>query len=182
MTDGTIQPIRRIVTIEDEDGTSLASADGPSPDVRTDPARPGFASTRIWVTEGTPAPIIGIRETLHLPHSLTPPEKGSVCRVLAIPPDNQYATESDVRTYFEAMGSPEACRFGTGAHPYLQCTDSLDFCIVMAGEVTLVLDMEEVSLTEGDTVILQGGNHAWSNRSDRLCTLFMSQHDGTYSP
>ena len=52
---GSVRPVRRIVTIDDESGKSRAIADGPSPDVRTDPARPGFASTRIWVTDRTPA-------------------------------------------------------------------------------------------------------------------------------
>ncbi|MDA0239995.1 MAG: cupin domain-containing protein [Proteobacteria bacterium] len=179
MSNPSIKPTRRIVTVEDSDGTSIACADGPSPDVRTDPARPGFASTRIWLTEGTPAPIVGVRETLDLAHSLRPPSEGSVCRVLTIPPDTDNVTEGEVRAYFETMGSPDVCRCGDGTHPYMQCTDSLDFCIVLEGEITLVLDMEEVSLKAEDTVILQGGNHAWSNRSDRSCRLFISQHDGT---
>ena len=66
------KPVRRIVVI-DENDKSKAIADGPSPDVRTDPARPGFSSTRIWVTDRTPARIKGVRETLHMPHTLEPP-------------------------------------------------------------------------------------------------------------
>jgi hypothetical protein len=69
MSDST-RPVRRIVTVDGEDGRSFASQDGPCPDVRTDPARPGFSSTRIWVTDATPARIKGIRETLRLPHAL----------------------------------------------------------------------------------------------------------------
>jgi len=41
------KPVRRIVTVDGEDGRSKAIADGPSADVRTDPARPGYSSTRI---------------------------------------------------------------------------------------------------------------------------------------
>jgi hypothetical protein len=44
-----LKPVRRIVTIDDAEGRSVAVADGPSPDVRGDPARPGFSSARIWV-------------------------------------------------------------------------------------------------------------------------------------
>ena len=184
MTDNGVKPIRRIVTIEDEEGNSIACTDGPSPDVRTDPARPGFSSTRIWVIEATPAPIIGVRETLQLPHSLEPPAKGSVCRVVTFPPDRQFiekVSEIDVRDYFDAMGSPHACTFTADTpHPYMQETETVDFCLIMEGEITLVLDTEEVQLKEGDTVIQQGANHAWSNRSDRTCTIFFSLHDGSY--
>ena len=81
-----VKPVRRIVVI-DENDKSKAIADGPSPDVRIDPARPGFASTRIWVTDRTPIPLKNVRETLHLPHTLEPPPGGSVCRVVTFPPD-----------------------------------------------------------------------------------------------
>ena len=52
------KPTRRIVTIDDKAGKSVAVQDGPAPDVRTDPARPGFTSTRIWLTDRAP-PRIG---------------------------------------------------------------------------------------------------------------------------
>src|SRR5918996_739454 len=107
------KPVRRIVTVDDESGKSVAIHDGPSPDVRTDPARPGYSSTRIWVTDRTPARIEGIRDTLNAPH------------------------------------------------PYMQRTRTLDFCLILEGEITLVLDTEEVTLTAGDTVVQRGTHHAW---------------------
>ena len=54
-----VKPVRRIITVDGEDGKSVAIADGPSPDVRTDPARPGYTATRVWVTDRTPARIKG---------------------------------------------------------------------------------------------------------------------------
>ena len=107
-----MKPIRRIVCIDNEDGKSEAIADGPSPDVRTDPARPGFVSTRIWVTDATPARIKGIRETLALPHTLEPPPRG-----LGVPHRHVSARRRrvgarsaprEVAAYFHAMGSPQA--------------------------------------------------------------------------
>ena len=56
-----VKPVRRIVVI-DENDKSKAIADGPVSDVRTDPARPGFTSTHLWVTDRTPARIKGVRE------------------------------------------------------------------------------------------------------------------------
>jgi uncharacterized cupin superfamily protein len=88
-------------------------------------------------------------------------------------------TDEKVSDFFAAMGSPGASRLGDGAaHPYMQRTPSLDYIFVLDGEVTLVLDTEEVHLKEGDTVIGIGASHAWSNRSDRPCELFISSHSG----
>jgi uncharacterized cupin superfamily protein len=59
----------------------------------------------------------------------------------------------------------------------MQKTRTLDFCLILEGEVTLVLDTEEVQLKAGDSVIQRGTNHAWSNRSDRPCRIAISSHD-----
>src|SRR5262249_28215024 len=75
-------------------------------------------------------------------------------------------------------GSPAASTYSPKApHPYMQKTRTLDFCLVLDGEITLVLDTEEVHLAAGDTVVQRGTNHAWSNRSDRPCTIAVSSHD-----
>jgi mannose-6-phosphate isomerase-like protein (cupin superfamily) len=175
--------VRRVVAGNDDSGKAVALSDGPSPDVRTDPARPGFAATRIWLTDATPARTKGIRETLDLPHTIEPPENGSVCRYVTFPPDATFigkVGEDEVRGYFEAMGSPQASTYSPGApHPYMQKTRSLDFCYILEGEITLVLDTEEVHLSEGDTVVQRGTNHAWSNRSDAPCTIIFSSHDAS---
>ena len=181
MTD-KVKPVRRIVVI-DENEKSKAIADGPSPDVRTDPARPGFASTRIWVTDRTPAKIKGVRETLDRPHTLEPPAGGSVCRVVTFPPDAGFEGKvgaTEVQAYFAAMGSPGASTYSADApHPYMQKTRTLDFCLILEGEITLVLDTEEVHLKAGDTVVQRGTNHAWSNRSNQPCVIAFSSHDAT---
>jgi mannose-6-phosphate isomerase-like protein (cupin superfamily) len=178
------KPVRRIVCIDNDEGISEAISDGPSPDVRTDPARPGFASTRIWVTDRTPARIKGIRETLDKPHTLEPPAGGSVCRVVTFPPDEAFKGKvgaKEVEAYFRAMGSPGASTYSAQApSPYMQKTRTLDFCLVLEGEITLVLDKQEVALKAGDTVVQRGTNHAWSNRSSQPCTIVFSSHDAAY--
>jgi mannose-6-phosphate isomerase-like protein (cupin superfamily) len=183
MSDALQKELRRLVVV-DENGKSKAIADGPSPDVRSDPARPGFVSSRMWVTDGTPARVKGIRETVHTPHTLEPPPNGSVCRVVVFPPDSTWKGKvgsADVRRYFEAMGSPHASTYSSVApHPYMQKTRTLDFCFVIEGAITLVLDTEEVDLEAGDTVVQRGTNHAWSNRSGRPCVVAFSSHDAAY--
>jgi mannose-6-phosphate isomerase-like protein (cupin superfamily) len=176
-----LKPVRRIVTVDDDGGKSVAIHDGPARDVRTDPARTGYSSTRIWVTDRTPARIAGTRDTLDAPHTIEPPPGGSVCRVVTFPPDDSFRGHvgaREVRAFFEAMGSPGASTYGPDArHPYMQKTRTLDFCLVLEGAITLVLDTEEVRLSAGDTVVQRGTNHAWSNRSGKPCVIAFSSHD-----
>jgi len=180
MTDAP-KPVRRIVTIDDAGGKSVAIEDRPVGDVRTDPARPGFVSTRIWVTDATPVAIKHARQALALPHRIEPPPRGSVCRIVTFAPDAAFRGKiagAEVAAFFRAMGSPAASTYSPKApHPYMQKTRTLDFCLVLDGEITLVLDTEEVHLAAGDTVVQRGTNHAWSNRSDRPCTIAISSHD-----
>jgi Cupin domain len=176
------KPVRRLITVDDAAGRSRKISDGPSPDVRVDPARPGYSATRIWVTDRTPARMEGITDTLHLPHTLEPPLGGSVCRVVTFPPERSTSrvSASDVLAFFATMGSPAASTGKAGApHPYMQRTQTLDLCLVLEGEITLVLDTAEVQLKAGDTVVQRGTNHAWSNRSDQPCTIAFSSHDAT---
>ena len=85
---------------------------------------------------------------------------------------------SDVAAFFRAMESPAASTYSPQApHPYMQKTRTLDFCLILEGEITLVLDTAEVQLAAGDTVVQRGTNHAWSNRSDQPCTIAISSHD-----
>lgn len=79
------KPVRRIVTAQDENEKPMVLFDGPTPDVRTDPARPGYASAQIWATDRTPARIKGVKETLPLSRIIEPPKNGSVFRVVTFP-------------------------------------------------------------------------------------------------
>jgi quercetin dioxygenase-like cupin family protein len=148
-----VKPARRIVCADREPGRSSLICDGPTPDVRLDPARPGFASQRMWVTDDTPAKIVA--ETLHLPHALEPPRKGSVMRVVTC----AYAREAP--------------------HPYMQKTKTLDFCVVLEGEIVLQLDSQEVGMKAGEIAIVRGSRHAWSNRSNNPAVVAIASHDGS---
>lgn len=175
-----VKPARRIVCMDREPNKSTLVSDGPSPDVRIDPARPGYASQRMWVTDGTPAKIV--LETLHLPHSIEPPPNGSVLNVVTFPPDAVWQGKvraRDVQAFFKAMGSPRASTYSPVApHPYMQKTQTLEFGIVTEGEIVLVLDTQEVLLNTGDFIVQRGANHAWSNRTNKPATVIIATHDG----
>lgn len=175
-----VKPQRRIVTIDREAGLGVLVADGPAPDVRTDAARPGYASQRLWVTDSHPAKIV--LETLHLPHTIEPPKRGSVCRVVTIPPDDSWKGKvgsAEVAAFFRGMGSPGASTYSAQApHPYMQKTRTLEFNVVIEGEIVLVLDTQEVKLKQGDIVVQRGTNHSWSNRSGKPAVVSVMSHDG----
>lgn len=175
-----VKPQRRIVTIDREDGKGSLVSDGPAPDVRTDPARPGYALQRLWVTDLHPAKIV--YESLQLAHVLEPPPGGSVCRVETIPPDAGWKGKvgaAEVQAYFRALGAPGASTYSPLApHPYMQKTRTLEFAVVLEGEVVMVLDTQEVPLKTGDIVIQRGTNHAWSNRSGAPARIAIAGHDG----
>ena len=60
----------------------------------------------------------------------------------------------------------------------MQKTRTIDFGIVLEGEIVLVLDTQEVQLKAGDFIVQRGTNHAWSNRSAKPATLAIDSHDG----
>jgi uncharacterized cupin superfamily protein len=75
------------------------------------------------------------------------------------------------------MGASSASTYSPKAsHPYMQKTRALDFCIVLEGEIALVLDTQEVTLKAGEFVIQRGTNHAWSNRSGRPAVVAIASH------
>jgi len=174
-----VKPQRRVVAIDREAGKSSLVGDTASPDVRTDPARPGFALHRMWVVDSCPAKIVF--ETLHLPHVLIPPAKGSVLNVFTFPPDSDWKGkigQREVQAYFQSVGAPGASTYSADApHPYMQKTRTLDLCIVLEGEIVLVLDTQEVVLKQGEFVVNRGSNHAWSNRSGKPAVVAIASHD-----
>lgn len=175
--------IRRVLVV-DEGEHSKVIADGPSPDIRTDPARPGFSLARMWVSDSTPVGLKGLRESLQKPEVITPRAGGSVCYVATFPPDDVFKRRvgaAEVQAYFASIGAADASTYGAGApHPYMQKLRALEFGMILEGSITLVLDLEEVNLTAGDIVVQRGTNQAWSNRSDRPCVIAFSAHDGSW--
>jgi uncharacterized cupin superfamily protein len=59
----------------------------------------------------------------------------------------------------------------------MQKTRTLDFCVVLEGEIVLVLDAQEVLLKAGEIVVQRGTSHAWSNRSGSPAVVAIASHD-----
>jgi quercetin dioxygenase-like cupin family protein len=165
-----IKPIRRVVTGHDARGQSVILSDGPSPHVLTIPGRPDFALTDLWVTEGAPASNAGTADPAARPVVLEPPRNGSIFRVVEFPPD-QAPGGFDRAAAFAAMGADHAMDQDASRHPGMHKTDTVDYALVLTGEIWALMDDGETLLQAGDTLVQRGTNHAWSNRSDRPCLV-----------
>ena len=103
-------------------------------------------------------------------------------RVVTVPPDESWRGKvgaREVHAFFQTMGSPGASTYSPKApHPYMQKTRTLDFCIILEGELVLVLDTQEVRLKAGEVVVQRGTNHAWSNLSGNPAVVAIASHDG----
>ena len=174
-----VKPQRRVVAGDRQAGRSSLILDAPSPDVRIDAARPGFAIQRMWVVDSAPAKLA--YETLHLPNVLAAPKGGSVLNVFTFPPDAAWKGKvgsREVQAYFAQVGATRASTYSAQApHPYMQKMRALDLAIVLEGEITLVLDTREVIVRQGEFVINRGSNHAWSNRTDKPAVVAIASHD-----
>ena len=165
-----IKPIRRVVTGHDARGRSVIVSDGPSPHVLTIPGRPDFGLTNLWVTDKAPASNAGTADAAARPVVLEPPRNGAIFRIVEFPPD-QSPGGFDRKAAFAAMGADHAMDPSAARHPGMHKTDTVDFALVLAGEIWALMDEGETLLRAGDTLVQRGTNHAWSNRSAAPCLV-----------
>jgi hypothetical protein len=178
------RPVRRIVCADGADGRSFALADGPVNDLLRDPARPGFESARVWATDRTPAVALTAQAVAAMPGLLEPPSRGALFRIVTVPPDSAWSSNVSTgaaREFFVAAAAEHLWRGAGAKHPYMQQSSTLDLCVVLEGELHLILDTAEVALCAGDSIVQRGARHAWSNRSNRPAVLAISSHDGVHS-
>jgi len=159
--------IRRVVSGHNAEGKSVFILEGQAP--HTYSRGPGAAVvTELWETRGSPADNRGNDDATNHPYRLPPPRNGSVFRVIEYPPDRQRlaALERERNAHDDGSGRGAALDRGNPRHPGFHKTHSVDYVIVLSGEIYALMDEGEVLLKPGDVLIQRGTNHAWSNRSD----------------
>ncbi|MEU6256196.1 cupin domain-containing protein [Streptomyces sp. NPDC047043] len=182
----SLQPFRRIVTGHDAADRAVITQDAPPTRVMEIGGPGGPTFYEIWNTRQTPAVIdrqSGEPAEDHL--VLGPPEHGTRLRVIDFPPEDdriRSLTGAEAAEKFGEMGGADAARPAAGArHPLMHRTQTIDYGIVIEGELTLVLDDGETTLRAGDIVIQRGTNHAWANRSAVNCRVAFVLIDGQYT-
>jgi mannose-6-phosphate isomerase-like protein (cupin superfamily) len=179
-------PIHRVVTGHREDGTAVAISAGPLPTVQEIKAIPGTIFHEVWSTSGSPAAVDNGPDPTVGPLMLPPPKHGTRIRFVDIPPDTPELLAhgaAKMHDAFSQVGDVAASTVkASSPHPLMHRTESVDYGIVMEGELTLVLDDTEVALKPGSVVVQRGTNHAWANRSGKPCRMLFVLVDGQYEP
>jgi hypothetical protein len=161
---------RRIVTGHNTEGKSIFVSDGQSP--ATFNRAGGTTISDYWVTHATPADNSGKAEGAPKSFELHPPHGGSVFRVIDLPPDKiRYAAPGAQPDHAVA-----------GRHPGFHKTNTIDYAIVLEGEVWAMMDEGETLMRAGDVLVQRGTSHAWSNRSDRTCVIAFILIDAKPAP
>ena len=179
--------VRRVVTGHDKNGKAVVIEDGLAPAVRSNPLRPGHISIDLWRTSTAPVPLAGAEpDPTAGPRKIHPDPRGTVLRISEVAPESEAIrnlTPEKARELFKAMGNESASTFGRGgSHPLMHRTETVDYAVVLDGEIYMVLDDGEVKLTTGDVVIQRGTNHAWSNRSGKSVRMLYVLIDGEFDP
>ena len=120
------------------------------------------------------------------PLMLPPPKLGTRIRFVDIPPDSAELLAhgaARMKDAFAQIGDVAASTVKADSpHPLMHRTETVDYGIVIEGELTLVLDDSEVQLRPGSVVVQRGTNHAWANRSGKPCRMLFVLVDGAYEP
>lgn len=179
-------PIHRVVTGHDAQGRSIITSDGPLPTVVEVAAIPGTLFHEVWNTSTTPVRVDNGADPTLGPLVLSPPERGTRMRFVDIPPDTEEflaSAKSKMHEAFSQIGEAGASTVQADSpHPLMHRTESVDYGIVIEGEMTLVLERGEVALKPGSVVVQRGTNHAWANRSGKPCRMLFILIDGEYDP
>ena len=156
--------IRRVVTGVNGEGKAVVVQDGPAPHTVSRPAI-SVESALLWVTDETPADLSRYEDPTDREIGVAPPPGGSILRVVEFLPQ---PGEIDNDAFLKVMGL--GADHG-GRHAFMHRTRSIDYAIVLSGEIDMLLDDGEVHVKAGDILIQRATNHAWVNRSGQPCRI-----------
>lgn len=133
---------RRVVTGHDAEGRAAVLYDSLAPNVKRRPS--GLVSTLLWTTDESPADVGRGDDRAAREIGIPPPERGSIFRIVDFPP---------------------------GAKGEMHRTRSIDYAVVIEGEIDMLLPAGEVHLRAGDVLVQQATDHAWENRGQASCRI-----------
>ena len=163
--------MRRVVTGHDEEGKSIVVLDGPPAQSIGEDVGGLF---ELWNTDGN---LINTKDRIDRADDeilLSPPKNGSKFRYFQINPTPEGVPidvlQNMAADAFEKIGASHH-RIDTSKHPAMHKTDTIDYIILLEGDVTLILDKEEVDIKPHDVVVQRGTNHAWVNNGNNPALL-----------
>jgi mannose-6-phosphate isomerase-like protein (cupin superfamily) len=139
-------------------------------------ARP--PSANLWTTDSSP-PGFSFKDDAALKaKGLNPPDNGTVLRVVEFPPlDAAAEAKMDHDLMMKVVGDHAPARGLPVKHPLMHRTRTVDYAVILSGEIDMMLDDTTVHVKAGDVVIQQATNHAWINRGKEPCRVLFALID-----
>ncbi|MFD0847295.1 cupin domain-containing protein [Sphingosinicella xenopeptidilytica] len=162
--------VRRVVTGHDDQGRSTFLFDDQNGRMKEMDSMPGLALTDIWETTSTPASNAGADDAAGRPVRLEPLPGGSIFRIVEFPPDTVWMGKVDPAIAFESIGAGDV-HDSASDDPLRHKTNTIDYIIILQGEIDAVLDSGSVRLRQGDALVQRGTVHSWSVKGDEPCIL-----------
>lgn len=162
--------VRRIVTGFGPDGRSRVTFDAPAGNILPIAGWEGAFVTELWTTEEMPVNNEGDADRGARPIRHDPTPDGTIFRIVEIPPDAHGGI--DVDAAFDSLGSHNRpSEEDSKTHGSMHYTDSIDYLIVISGEMAMVMEDGEVTLRQGDCIVQRATKHAWVNRGTVPCVI-----------
>jgi mannose-6-phosphate isomerase-like protein (cupin superfamily) len=161
--------IRRVVTGLDANDKAIVLFDSVLPLTSEKSANP---ATKLWITDSSPSGFSSKEDNATKPIGLSPPDNGTIIRVVEFPPLSADAeAKMDPNLMMKVVGDHAPTRGLPVKHPLMHRTRTVDYAIIMSGEMDMMLDDAVVHVKAGDVVVQQATNHAWINRSGQPCRV-----------
>ena len=170
-------PVRRVVTGVAANGKSKIVEDR-ALTALTVPERPGYCVSNVWVTGESPASV-SAPDRVAGHKGVLPPKRGTILRVIDYPPESPDPAERkrQLAATFSKL-YPDAEHRIEDKHPGMHLTLTVDYAIMLEGEIVAMLDEEETVLRAGDILVQRGTSHAWANRSGKPARICFVLIDG----
>ena len=163
------KPVRRVVTGHDAGGKAVILSDGPTPYVAQ--RGEGNVVSLMWITNESPVDVSSTADRANQKTGVPPPRNGSILRVVDFAPQaNAEVKGIDHHEILKQMGIDPATQ-GYQRHTFTHRTRSIDYAIVLEGEIDMLLDDTQVHMKAGDIMVQQATNHAWVNRGTEPCRI-----------
>ncbi len=161
--------VRRVVTGLDSNGKAVAIFDAPVPLATLRSPNP---AGDMWITSKSPTDYSAKEDWAKINSvGVSPPHGGTIFRIVEFPPTTERVSSMDVNTMMKVIGDHAPKRGLPPRHSMMHRTRSLDYALILSGEIDMLLDDTEVHLKAGDVLVQQATNHAWVNRGKENCRI-----------
>lgn len=167
-----LSTVRRVITGTNADGRSYIQYDGPATACITLLSRPGYCNANLWRTSDNPS-ATDSPDDIQKHKGVLPPVNGTVLRVVDFPPQPSDPDErrKQAASTFAAIYPDAQHHAASSRDPAMHTTSTVDYAIVLSGEITAVMEEGETVLRSGDVLVQRGTAHAWANHSHEIARV-----------